>query len=519
MPDYFKSPTFWSLFLFGLVATAVLTPGVIWVATQMGVMDRGGYRRVGVLSRPLLGGWSIAIPFVLVCVLGYFEPTNMFRIVHLNIDPYAFLVLAGGSVAIAALGAYDDIRGTRVRYKLAVQIGVGVFVSLSGFTLNRIELPFGRLVTLDAFSGTCLTVLWIVAITNALNLIDGVDGLAAGVALIACFGFGVIAMQKGTTFVVLLSALLGGSLLAFLAYNSYPARVFLGDTGSMFLGFALAAIGLMGNYKSQITTIWFPAILVLGLPILETVLSMLRRFVQGRPLFAADAHHTHHRLLRMGLSQRQVVLVLYGVSLLLAGAGILNQVIPRGHYAWWVPHLLYGATIVGVIWGAGYVNPPESFKTYWHLRNQSVVLRALSQYAILALSGRRGVANATDIFHAIRAELGLDFLSAWFEEGPVLIGSCGAYSSDGSDLTHLDSVERIRVKTASGQHIIIRFRINKDVMEHELDAVMACIVRIFENAQISLKNIAEEEKAREEAALWKEMLEVSETVRGKEKAQ
>jgi hypothetical protein len=119
------------------------------------------------------------------------------------------------------------------------------------------------------------------------------------------------------------------------------------------------------------------------------------------------------------------------------------------------------------------------------------------------------VANANDIFHAIRAELGLDFLSAWFEEGPVLIGSCGSQSSDRSDLTHLDSVERLRVKSASGQHIIIRFRINKDFMEHEVDAVMACIVRIFENAQISLKNIEEEEKAREEAVLWKEMLEVS----------
>jgi UDP-GlcNAc:undecaprenyl-phosphate GlcNAc-1-phosphate transferase len=167
MPDYFKSPTFWSLFLFGLIATSVLTPCVIWSATRLGIMDRGGYRRVGVLSRPLLGGLAIAIPFVFVCVLGYFEPTQMFRIVRLNIDPYAFLVLAGGSLAIVALGAYDDVRGTRVRYKLAVQIGVGLFVALSGYTLNRIELPLGRIVQLDFFTGVCLTVLWIVGITNA----------------------------------------------------------------------------------------------------------------------------------------------------------------------------------------------------------------------------------------------------------------------------------------------------------------------------------------------------------------
>jgi len=221
-------------------------------------------------------------------------------------------------VAILGLGLLDDIRGMRARYKFLGQIAVAVFICATGHVLQGFYIPFIGGFPLSPQLGVIFSLLWIVGMINAFNLIDGLDGLAAGIALIASVALVVLGMITGNTMIALICLPLAGSLAAFLLFNSHPARIFLGDTGSMFLGYILATVTLMGTYKSETFAIILGPALTLSFPIFETLVSMARRFVRGVPIFSGDGHHTHHRLLRKGFSKRQVVLILYGVTLLLA---------------------------------------------------------------------------------------------------------------------------------------------------------------------------------------------------------
>ena len=167
------------------------------------------------------------------------------------------------------------------------------------------------------------TLLWIVGVINAMNLIDGLDGLAGGVALVAVATMFLVSMQRNQPLMVLFSASLGGAVLGFLFYNFNPASIFMGDTGSMFLGFVLATSSIRTNQKASTTVAVLIPIITLGLPILDTLLAMSRRAVRGRPLFRADKEHIHHRLLGLGLTHRQTVLALYGMCLVLGGLAVV----------------------------------------------------------------------------------------------------------------------------------------------------------------------------------------------------
>jgi len=218
---------------------------------------------------------------------------------------------------IFCLGIYDDLRGTGPYTKFAVQAIAAGMLFVGGMRVLNLPLLFG-VHTLPWFVDLPATVLWVVAVTNAFNLIDGLDGLAAGSALFSTIVFFVVALVNQSWLGALISITLTGAILGFLRFNFNPATIFLGDSGSLFIGFMLSALALAGAQKAPTFVAVAIPVVSFGLPILETSLSILRRLISGRPIFTADREHIHHKLLQMGLSHRQVVIVLYAVSALFA---------------------------------------------------------------------------------------------------------------------------------------------------------------------------------------------------------
>jgi UDP-GlcNAc:undecaprenyl-phosphate/decaprenyl-phosphate GlcNAc-1-phosphate transferase len=215
------------------------------------------------------------------------------------------------------LGVYDDLRAVGPYFKFAVQGIAAAMLYAGGLRIVNIPVLFGDRL-LPWYVGLALTVVWVLAITNAFNLIDGLDGLAAGSALFSTMVAFVVAVLNGPSLVEIMTISLAGAILGFLRYNFNPATIFLGDSGSLFIGFLLSALALNASQKAPTIVAVAIPIVSFGLPILETVLSIVRRLISGRPVFTADREHIHHKLLQHGLTHRQVVIVLYGVSAVFA---------------------------------------------------------------------------------------------------------------------------------------------------------------------------------------------------------
>src|SRR5437660_475282 len=215
------------------------------------------------------------------------------------------------------LGAYDDVRGASPYLKFTVQAIAGALLFAGGLRILDLPVLFGGH-QFSWFIGLPLTILWVLAITNAFNLIDGLDGLAAGSALFSTLVAFVVALLNGYSLVTVMTIALAGAILGFLRYNFNPATIFLGDSGSLFIGFLLSALALAGAQKAPTIVAVAIPVVSFGLPILETVLSILRRLISGRPVFTADREHIHHKLLQHGMTHRQVVILLYGVSAIFA---------------------------------------------------------------------------------------------------------------------------------------------------------------------------------------------------------
>lgn len=304
--------TFLVTFLVSLMVALVLTVVVRNRALAWGWVDQANSsRKVHVRPIPRLGGIAI--------VAGFFAPLCALFATDSGVG-YLFrwhqeLVwgLFCGGAAIALLGLYDDLRGAGARLKFTVQVGVAIALYLLGFRVELIANPFGMQLSLGVLS-LPFTLLWIVGVVNAMNLIDGLDGLAGGVAF---FGVGtnfILSLVRGDVVMCLLMAALAGAILGFLIFNFNPASIFMGDTGSMFLGFVLAAVSLKTSTKSGTAVAMLVPVMALGLPIMDTLLAMIRRSMLGRPMFSADKEHIHHRLMsRLVLSHRSAVLVLYGL--------------------------------------------------------------------------------------------------------------------------------------------------------------------------------------------------------------
>jgi UDP-GlcNAc:undecaprenyl-phosphate GlcNAc-1-phosphate transferase len=266
---------------------------------------------------PRLGGVAIYLSFVAVIILFTFGAERFHVEIGLTPKTLLYILLPGSLVFL--IGLYDDLRGASAYVKVAVQSLAATMLFFQGFRVAYLPLLFGE----QNFGWVALpvTILWVLLITNAFNLIDGLDGLAAGSGLFSTMAVFIAALINFNMTTALLTVTLAGAILGFLRFNFNPATIFLGDSGSLFIGFMLSAFALLGVQKtSTIVAVAIPVV-SFGLPILETAISVVRRFLNGQPLFAADTEHINHKLLERGFSQRQSVIILYGVS---AVCGLLS---------------------------------------------------------------------------------------------------------------------------------------------------------------------------------------------------
>jgi UDP-GlcNAc:undecaprenyl-phosphate GlcNAc-1-phosphate transferase len=305
-----------------LVIVVLLTPAVGGMARLLGVVDRPGGRRPHARTVPRLGG--IALFF------GIMVPALAF----LDFTPETRGILLGAAVA-TTVGAIDDFRGLRWWEKLAGQLLAASIPVAFGIWVDRFTFPVLGVHTLPEWIGAPLTVIWIVAIMNMVNFLDGLDGLAAGVCGIAGATFSVIALSLGKPNPAILSAIVFGACLGFLRHNFYPARIFMGDSGALLLGFVLAAVSVQGLLKTAATVALFLPLLVLAVPILDTGFVVARRLKHRQPIYTADLEHLHHRFVRIGFSERRAAVTIWAWCAALAAAALATRFIPfREHGRW-----------------------------------------------------------------------------------------------------------------------------------------------------------------------------------------
>ncbi|MGI2327472.1 glycosyltransferase family 4 protein [Planococcus sp. YIM B11945] len=302
------------------IASLVLTPIVKRLAYRIGAVDRPNHRKVHARIMPRLGGLAIFGSFL----IGYFilrPEQSVSNAVTEAFIPIETAIIIGAFIIIIT-GVLDDMMEISAKAKLLGQLlAAGIVVIGGGLEISFINLPFGGEIDFGYFS-IPLTILWIVGITNAVNLIDGLDGLAAGVSTIALITLSVMAYIMGDVFVMSLAAILAASSIGFLYYNFHPAKIFMGDTGALFLGYMISVLALMGFKNVTIVALIIP-IIMLGVPISDTFFAIVRRLREKQPLSAPDKSHLHHCLLNVGFSHSQTVLIIYGIAALFGLAALL----------------------------------------------------------------------------------------------------------------------------------------------------------------------------------------------------
>ncbi|MDT2044902.1 undecaprenyl-phosphate alpha-N-acetylglucosaminyl 1-phosphate transferase [Priestia aryabhattai] len=291
------------------ISSILVTPLVKKLAFKIGATDKPNQRKVHQKIMPRLGGLAIFISFL----IGYFllQPTS----------PYALAIIIGSFIIIIT-GVLDDMMELSAKIKLGGQLLAALIVVVyGGVQVQYINLPFNGSLEFGVLS-IPLTIIWIVGITNAINLIDGLDGLAAGVSSIVLITISGMAIMMNDVFVTSMGFILLGSTLGFLFYNFHPAKIFMGDTGALFLGYMISVLSLLGFKNVTLISLIVPVI-ILGVPISDTFFAIIRRIVKNQPLSAPDKSHLHHCLLRLGYSHRQTVLIIYGMSAIFGLAAVI----------------------------------------------------------------------------------------------------------------------------------------------------------------------------------------------------
>lgn len=295
------------------ISSILITPVVKKLAFKIGATDKPNYRKVHQKIMPRLGGLAIYISFVIGVLI--IQPQS----------PYANALNAVmiGSTIIIIIGIFDDIYELSAKIKFLGQIVAALVVVLwGGVQVEFINMPFSDGIIEFGFLSIPITILWIVGITNAINLIDGLDGLAAGVSSIALITISIMAILIPNPFVMAMGAILLASTLGFLLYNFHPAKIFMGDTGALFLGYMIAVLSLLGFKNVTVISLVIP-IIILGVPISDTFFAILRRIVNKKPLSAPDKSHLHHCLLGAGFTHRQTVLLIYALAAFFGLAAII----------------------------------------------------------------------------------------------------------------------------------------------------------------------------------------------------
>lgn len=291
----------WTFFT-SLAVTFVLTPLVKTLAVKWGAVDKPNARKVHHGLIPRLGGLAIYIGFVV----------SVITTIGLTYEMTGILV---GASVLVVVGVLDDKFSLPAKVKLLGQIlSAAVLVCIFGVSIKWLVLPFFGMIYLSKFIAIPLTIFWIVGFVNTVNLIDGLDGLAAGVASIASIAIALMEFQMGQWIPAAAMIAMSGSCIAFLQYNFNPAKIFMGDTGSMFLGYVIAAVSVIGAVKTAAMAVLLVPLIALTVPIMDTLLAIIRRKLSGVPIFSPDKNHLHHRLLAKGLTQKQVVLIIYALT-------------------------------------------------------------------------------------------------------------------------------------------------------------------------------------------------------------
>lgn len=320
-------------FIITLILSLAITPLIIKLAHKFNFVDRPGERKINTKIIATAGGTAIYLAFMIP--LRFFLPANQ------TITG----IMLGGSFMLL-LGLLDDKFEISAPIKFMGQIIGALILIYFGVKINFITNPFGGFIYLGVYA-VPFTVFWIVSIINTINLIDGLDGLAAGVSIIAVLTLFAVALQENQVVAPMLAVLLAGSCLGFLKYNFNPARVFMGDTGSMFIGYIIAAVSITGALKSAAAVTIFVPMLALAVPILDTTFAIIRRIFNDRPIGEADHGHIHHRLLAIGMNQRQAVISVYVISAFLGTIAFIINGIKFDHAL-----IIFVSVILVIVYGA-----------------------------------------------------------------------------------------------------------------------------------------------------------------------
>jgi len=495
--------------LISLMLSVLVTPLVRRLALRIGAVSIPGGRHVNGRTIPRLGGIGLAFSWAIpVVALALRDPTVVRALDHQWLQ---IMTVVGGGAAICAVGALDDVRSVRSLYKLAAQVAVSIFAFGCGFQIQAIQLPLFGTLQMGVFA-LPVTVFWIVGVTNAVNLIDGLDGLAAGVTFFAAFTSFVIASISGSVFVALTMAALMGSLVGFLFFNFNPARIFMGDSGSYFLGFVLATTALAGGglqQKASTAVSLLVPVLALGVPIFDTLFSMFRRVLERRPIFSADRGHVHHRLLDIGLTHRRAVIFLYGISSLLA-AGAIAVSLGR---SWHVGLALLSVSLVFV----GFVRFLGYFE-YLHFRKRQRArlrdpftenLRRVIPRLIVSLSRAPSEDAALEVLGRLTTETSMQCVEVL---APAELQSrARCWRAPGADCTSRDLVEvTFPIGSEANATAKLRFRWSCEMEDPapQVDMLLQILVDelsgallAFESILIPVPNRAESEPPTERVAV------------------
>ncbi len=308
-----------------LVIVVLLTPAVGGMARLLGVVDQPDGRRLNRRPIPRLGGLAIFLG-ILVPSLAFLKLTGEMR-----------GIVIGAAVA-CVVGAVDDFRGLSPAPKLAGQVLAGAIPTVFGVWVDHFTFPFLGAVDLPAAIGVPITVLWVVAVMNMVNFLDGLDGLASGVCAIAGVTFAVLALSLDKVDAAILSAIVAGACIGFLRHNFFPARIFMGDSGALVLGFTLGTVAVAGLLKTASTVVLFLPLVVLAVPIIDTSFVVAKRMKYGVPVYSADRSHLHHRFVNIGFSQRRAALTMWAWCATLAAAALATRFVPfrdGGHWHVW----------------------------------------------------------------------------------------------------------------------------------------------------------------------------------------
>ncbi len=333
---------YWIVLALSFFSALLFTPIVRKLAIVLDIRDHPSDRKIHRYPVPYLGGLAFHVSMTVCLIYSAWLAPHVLAVQNAWEHLLPLYLVATG---FQLLGILDDVSPISPPLKLMVQIVLSIWLVNSDFLISQITSPFGGTIPLG-WLGWFLSVLWILTIVNAINFIDGMDGLAAGVVFFAALANLMIALDPWQNFVCLISLILLGTTLGFLPFNFSPAKIFMGDAGSLYLGAILGGSALASNVKGATVLSLSLPLVILSLPLLDTVLAVVRRGRKGRRFFAADSEHIHHRLLRLGFSDRHVVLSVYGLCFLLSMSAILAARLPNRYTM-----LFVFVFLAAIVWG------------------------------------------------------------------------------------------------------------------------------------------------------------------------